>query len=45
MLHFPMDMKFCKYVLNLLRYNKINFDHYTYMKKKIEISLLKPQFA
>jgi hypothetical protein len=31
-------MKFCKHVLNLLRYYKINFDRYTYMRKNRDIS-------
>ena len=33
-----MDMKFCKNVFNQLRYYKINFDHYTYMRKNRGIS-------
>jgi hypothetical protein len=33
-----MDMKFCKHVLNLLRYYKIIFDRYTYMRKNRDIS-------
>jgi hypothetical protein len=33
-----MDMKFCKHVLNLIRYYRINSDHYTYMRKNRDIS-------
>jgi hypothetical protein len=33
-----MDMKFCKHLLNLLRYYKINLDRYTYMRKNRDIS-------
>jgi hypothetical protein len=33
-----MDMKFCKHVVNLLRYYKINSDLYTYMRKNRDIS-------
>jgi hypothetical protein len=33
-----MDIKFCKHVLNLLRYYNINFDCYTYMRKNRDIS-------
>jgi hypothetical protein len=34
----PVDMKVCKHVLKLLRYYKINFYHYTYMRKNRDIS-------
>jgi hypothetical protein len=33
-----MDMKYCKHVPNPLRYYKINFDHYIYMRKNRDIS-------
>jgi hypothetical protein len=36
-------MKFCKHVLNLLRYYKISFDYYTYTRKNRDIPL-EPQF-
>jgi hypothetical protein len=33
-----MDIKFCKHVLNLLIYYKINSNRYTYMRKDRDIS-------
>jgi hypothetical protein len=33
-----MDMKFYKHVLNLLRYYKINYDCYTYMRENRNFS-------
>jgi hypothetical protein len=33
-----MDLKFCKHVLDLLRYYKISYDRYTYMRKNRDIS-------
>jgi hypothetical protein len=33
-----MDMKFCKHVLNKIRYNKINSYRYPYLRKNRDIS-------